>query len=704
MRHVHLLIALGVILTPLIIPSAALPFWDPDPSINLPVSLAPGEKSDVFAVTDGAGGTIIVWEDERSGNADIYAQRIDVNGTPRWTTDGVQICTATNDQGLYHSSTGTTGFTPVMPDGSGGAFIVWQDSRAFSARQRDIYCQRVDANGSTLFAEDGIPIAQGTGMEDQPTLCPDGAGGAIIVWQDKNTDPIFFDLWGQRIDGDGNALWNGGTPHPIVEMSWDQDAPTICADGTGGAFLAWTDSRHNLNDVFAQRLDAGGNSLWTPNGVAIYQHANGQNALTIRRGEDGHPILAWVDRRTGSPDIYAQKLDAASGTPLWNGQGLAVCTAANSQYRPAMTTDGADGAIIAWFDYRNAPSGPPWNLDIYAQRILAAGTPAWVAGGVAVCAAADAQRDVDIWTDNAGGAFLAWEDNRLGTGDEDIYAQRLDAAGNALLDPDGRHVCSAPNNQQRPDVLAGAGGLITTWKDDRDILWQPDVYADRVLTAAGAVLGVNELQVDFGEVAGSAHDTVRVSNVGSAELTVLSVTLALGDQGFIVTPDTPLPATLFPGEFVELVLTFEFAIPPGNRPDHADTLHVFHDAPEVASSPTIGSPVPVPLIAATLATSIADGPGSVQLPVRFITTRPNPFSRSTRIEFDLAAAGSVTVEVIDILGRKLRTLDAGPRTAGPHAIDWDGRDATGIAVAHGVYFIHLTIDGVAAAGKTLRLD
>ena len=48
-------------------------------------------------------------------------------------------------------------------------------------------------------------------------------------------------------------------------------------------------------------------------------------------------------------------------------------------------------------------------------------------------------------------------------------------------------VCTADGNQVRPAVVAGAGGMIAAWPDDRNVLWEPDVYADRIRTVVTAV-------------------------------------------------------------------------------------------------------------------------------------------------------------------------------------------------------------------------
>ena len=46
------------------------------------------------AIPDGSGGIIIAWVDSRTANLDIRAQRINADGIPLWTTDGVAIGTA----------------------------------------------------------------------------------------------------------------------------------------------------------------------------------------------------------------------------------------------------------------------------------------------------------------------------------------------------------------------------------------------------------------------------------------------------------------------------------------------------------------------------------------------------------------------------------------------------------------------------------
>ena len=720
MRHTMRHILATTLALLLWLPSASA-YWNPDPGVHVPVSTAPGEKYDAFTVTDGVGGAIIAWEDERGGDSDIYVQRVNARGEALWQADGVPVCTAPNDQYIFHSSTGTTGFTPIVPDGQGGAYIAWQDARFFGARQNDIYCQRVSADGEPLFTPNGLPIATSTGMEDQPTLCADGEGGIFVIWQDKNTDPVFYDLWGQHVSAAGERLWNGGTPRPLVEAGWDQDAPTACPDGSGGFFLAWTDSRANLNDIFAGRFDSGGYPLWTPGGVPVFQNGNGQDAIVIQSAADGHPLLAWVDRRTGSPDIYAQKLDAADGSPLWSAAGVAVCGAPNSQYRPALAPDAGGGAYVAWFDYRNAPSGPPWNLDIFASRLLDDGTlaPGWPTNGLAVCGAPDAQRDVDVCADWDGGLFLAWEDNRAGTGHEDVYAQQVDASGNLLLEADGRLIASAPNNQNRPDLVAGAGGVILAWPDDRDHIYEQDVYADRLLPHEDPVCSVSRLQVDFGDVTGIVSLDFVIGNVGESPFSIEDLTLTEGDQGFSVIPAATPPVDLPPSDVLIVQVQFDPAEAPFWDPPLADTLEIWHDAPRLAWRPDTVSPILIPLSASAAAMDI--GRPQRHHPSWRLRCYPSSGFSSLRIEF-LPEASSVQAgtphtgmemastgmgisptgmeisptgmgmtqgwfEILDPSGRIVRRIPSGPVGAEGVRIIWHGEDSRGRPAPSGIYLL-----------------
>ncbi len=51
----------------LLMASLAEATWPNDPLVNVPISIVPGEKADVYLCTDNLNGALIVWEDKRAG-------------------------------------------------------------------------------------------------------------------------------------------------------------------------------------------------------------------------------------------------------------------------------------------------------------------------------------------------------------------------------------------------------------------------------------------------------------------------------------------------------------------------------------------------------------------------------------------------------------------------------------------------------------
>jgi hypothetical protein len=436
--------------------SSAYAVWPPN---GAPVSTGAGHQLLVEIISDGSGGAIIAWSDDRGTSRDIYAQRVDATGAPLWAVDGIPICTAANIQ------------TNVLliPDGSGGAILAWLD---FRNAVQDVYAQRVNGSGVTQWTSNGVPVCIASGSQFVSHLVSDGLGGAIIVWSDHRG--LTFDIYAQRLNNTGDPKWAiDGVP--ICVAANDQISSQIAADGLGGAVVTWSDNRGAAADVYAQRVDGAGVSQWTLDGVAVSTALNDQANPIILSDALG-VIIAWWDFRGASIDVYAQRLDY-SGVAQWAVDGKAVCAAPGDQYLVSMIADGIVGAFLAWDDYRAGATG-----DIYAQRINNDGLPKWALDGVAICSAAEDQSSPEIVVDDANGVILTWYDRRAG--EFDVYAQRVDENGLPLWNAGGVALCTAGGYQLEPVITTdGASGAIVAWYDYRTGN-NNDVYAQHV-SAAG---------------------------------------------------------------------------------------------------------------------------------------------------------------------------------------------------------------------------
>ena len=72
---------------------------------------------------------------------------------------------------------------------------------------------------------------------------------------------------------------------------------------------------------------------------------------------------------------------------------------------------------------------------------------------------------------------------------------------------------------------------------------------------------------------------------------------------------------------------------------------------------------------------------------------PNPFNPSTRIEYEIPQSGEVEVNIFDIQGRLVRSLEKSQQRPGAHLIVWDGKSENGTTAASGVYFCQVRFNG-----------
>ena len=64
---------------------------------------------------------------------------------------------------------------------------------------------------------------------------------------------------------------------------------------------------------------------------------------------------------------------------------------------------------------------------------------------------------------------------------------------------------------------------------------------------------------------------------------------------------------------------------------------------------------------------------------------PNPFNPIARIDYDLIQKNYVTLEIHNLIGRKVKTLVSLEKEAGFHSTYWDATNNAGEPVAAGVY-------------------
>jgi len=420
--------------------------WSTDPAVNIAISDTAFKALTPAALSDGKGGAFIFW----SGPNGIIGQKFNANGSIQWDKKGLMVGIF-GDPGVISSP-----YDPkAISDDSGGAIITYRTTSAQS-----IHASRIGADGTIIWDKQ---LSYDAGYRVNPVLTSDGAGGAIVTWDDSRNGLLNNDIYAQRVSATGEVMWNS-TSNMVCGATGHQTNPGIASDGNGGAFITWPDSRKSVMRIYAQHINSLGERLWQADGMSICATNEPASVPKIVATAQGEAIISWSNgSSSGTWDIYGQKVD--KDTVRWAANGVPICNAPLTQFNQVMVADGSGGAIVAWEDLRTSLS----EQNIYAQDIDRGGIRQWALDGVPICTLPLLQSKLSITSDGFGGAIMAWQDYRLGTTYYDVFAQRVGGDGSAKWGDNGIAVCLAPKDQMSIAIAGdGKGGGIFAWADYRN--------------------------------------------------------------------------------------------------------------------------------------------------------------------------------------------------------------------------------------------
>lgn len=347
-----------------------------------------------IVVNDGLGGAIVVYEwTGQAGDTDVLAQRIDGTGRCLWNDGAGPVALG--------ASRSAEGGACVVADGRGGAFVFFEWAGADG--NVDIMAEHVAGDGRRLWGRDqrALMVAGASHIERNPVAVPDGAGGAIVVFEVEPRSGEYQgdrDIAAQRVSPDGALLWGSGNAVAVASSRGRERDPVAVADGMGGVVAAFemtpaTGENAGDADVLAQRLDASGRLIWGDGerSVAVSSSPALEHAPAIVSDGAGGAIVACeLERRTGESagdiDVVAQRVSGA-GAMLWNEgrKSVVVGTSKWREQRPRLFADG-EGGVIVVYTATGVGGESDGDVDLEAARLDGSGRLLWQAG----------ERSVDI--------------------------------------------------------------------------------------------------------------------------------------------------------------------------------------------------------------------------------------------------------------------------------------------------------------------
>jgi hypothetical protein len=369
----------------------------------------------------------------------------------------------------------------LTSDLKNGSILVWQDRRGGLIDK--LYAQHVDASGNAEWQAGGIALSYTPGYQFYPQIIEDGNGGAIVAWQDNRTGAN-YNIYAQRISPNGSLMW-GSSAAVVCAAAGEEYNPTLVSDGNGGAIITWEDLRSGTYAVYAQHINSSGSIVWTQDGVQVSNGSGDEIDPEITTDGAQGAIICWTDFRdsVNGPDIFAQHL-GSGGQISWSSGGVPVVEFPEPQTLSQIVSDGASGAIISWDDRRTDSVD-----EVYLQRLNSQGIPLWQINGIPVSLSPGIQYNQRTVSDGAGGVVLVWQDNRTGS-DYNIYGQRVDSTGSLLWPQAGLPICTASGDQTNPQVILDQPSILVTWQDERNGE-NYNVYAQRIELSGTTEWGVN---------------------------------------------------------------------------------------------------------------------------------------------------------------------------------------------------------------------
>lgn len=213
---------------------SAVAGWESGRSVSSTTS-----RENLPRIVPTGGGETLVFFVRPAGT---YAQRFDRRGTNLWESGGRLVWPLRG-----HA------FNGVVSDSMNGAILVGLTLTGSTDGRLDLVATRVDPDGSAMWGASGVPVSTAPGDQQNPSLAPDGSGGAFVVWEDQRAGPPEVDICAQHINADGTL---GGAVTAIAVTAVSGARQGGCAE------LEWRTTESAGVGFELERSDDGGS--WAP--------------------------------------------------------------------------------------------------------------------------------------------------------------------------------------------------------------------------------------------------------------------------------------------------------------------------------------------------------------------------------------------------------------------------------------------------------
>jgi len=299
--------------------------------------------------SDDKGNVYVAWEEWENGISIYFNHSQDYGST--WQTENITVnqCTGPDPPQAKRPA--------MCSDENGNVYVAWEDWRSANP---DLYFNYSTNNGETWQPSDmridaaGSP---GSRLKNVKLSC-DNNGNIYAVWMDnRNGSSATYDAYFNYYRK-GEATWQ---PSDIIISSYPPGSysvgiPEISCDEKGHVYVVWWDDRHGDSDIYFTRLSDHGET-WQASNIRLNTNAQGHSASKfpqISSNENGAVYVTWEDQRNGNRDVYLNY--SLNHGVTWQTSDIRINTndaGSSTSKFPRISCDERDNVYVTWHDDRN---------------------------------------------------------------------------------------------------------------------------------------------------------------------------------------------------------------------------------------------------------------------------------------------------------------------------------------------------------------
>jgi len=286
---------------------------------------------------------------------DIYARRVSSAGVPLGSD--IALASSTNSQG-YPS----VAYNPLVHQ----YLVAWEHT--YSATDRDIHCQRYNADGTPAGEE--LVIAAMSSDETRPQVAYNTwTDDYLVVWETLVGADEFTqkDIYARRVNAYGDLV---GGVSVVANGALNEEAPAVAYGGI--YMIAWQGKQPGTGDygIYARRLYDDATPIADPFAVITWEYDQVRPRL-VHNEWNSEFLIAWEDHHWGFGadwDIIARRVDH-SGTLLGDVFGIAYENTPHRE-RPDLAYSSGMNAYLAAWEYEYSVS----DHDVYYRQVSNTGS------------------------------------------------------------------------------------------------------------------------------------------------------------------------------------------------------------------------------------------------------------------------------------------------------------------------------------------